>query len=62
MPNLYEAEELEMAIIATRPAAMEVGISEGNRDAIYNYFIGRVRNHLHLVLCMSPVGDAFRYT
>ncbi|XP_031781103.1 dynein heavy chain 6, axonemal isoform X1 [Nasonia vitripennis] len=60
VPNLFEAEELERAIIATRPAAKEAGISEGNRDAIYQFFIGRVRNHLHLMLCMSPVGDAFR--
>lgn len=60
MPNLFEADELEKAIIATRPAAKEAGIPEENRDEIYDYFIGRVRNHLHLVLCMSPVGDAFR--
>lgn len=60
VPNLFEADELEKAIIETRPAAKEAGIAEENRDGIYDYFIGRVRNHLHLVLCMSPVGDAFR--
>ena len=30
------------------------------RDAVFNHFISRVRNNLHVVLCMSPVGDAFR--
>ncbi|CAB0031813.1 unnamed protein product [Trichogramma brassicae] len=45
VPNLFEADELERAIIATRPAAKEAG---------------RVRNYLHLMLCMSPVGEAFR--
>ena len=30
------------------------------RDGVFNYFISRVRNNLHIVLCMSPVGDAFR--
>lgn len=60
MPNLFEADELEKAIIATRPAAKDAGISEENRDEIFDFFISRVRNHLHLVLCMSPVGDAFR--
>lgn len=30
------------------------------RDAVYNHFISRVRSNLHIVLCMSPVGDAFR--
>lgn len=61
VPNLFEADELEKVIIATRPDAKEIGISEGNRDGIYSYFISRVRNNLHLVICMSPVGDAFRY-
>ncbi|KAF7987651.1 hypothetical protein HCN44_003514 [Aphidius gifuensis] len=60
VPNLFEADELEKAIIATRPAAKDAGISEENRDEIFDFFISRVRNHLHLVLCMSPVGDAFR--
>ncbi|CAL7933549.1 unnamed protein product [Xylocopa violacea] len=61
VPNLYEADELEKVIIATRPAAKEAGIHEGNRDAIYQFFIGRVRNQLHLMICMSPIGDAFRH-
>ena len=60
VPNLYEADELEKVIIATRPAAQKAGISEGNRDGIYQFFIGRVRNQLHLMICMSPIGDAFR--
>uniref|UniRef100_A0A8D3AZ06 Dynein, axonemal, heavy chain 6 n=1 Tax=Scophthalmus maximus TaxID=52904 RepID=A0A8D3AZ06_SCOMX len=28
--------------------------------AVFQYFISRVREKLHVVLCMSPVGDAFR--
>lgn len=30
------------------------------RDEIYKFFINRVRNNLHVVMSMSPVGDAFR--
>ncbi|KAK2585046.1 hypothetical protein KPH14_008566 [Odynerus spinipes] len=60
VPNLYEADELEKVIIATRPAAKERNISEGDRDGIYQFFVGRVRNFLHLMICMSPIGDAFR--
>ncbi|KAG7211512.1 hypothetical protein KM043_010780 [Ampulex compressa] len=60
VPNLYEADELEKAIIATRPAAKQAGIEEANRDGIYQFFITRVRNYLHLMICMSPIGDAFR--
>ncbi|XP_046391604.1 dynein axonemal heavy chain 6 [Ischnura elegans] len=60
VPNLFEADEYEMAIQGVRPAAKKAGIAEGNRDAIFDYFIKRVRNNLHLVICMSPVGDSFR--
>jgi len=27
---------------------------------MYNYFIDRVKANLHIVLAMSPIGDAFR--
>lgn len=30
-------------------------------DAMFNYLTERVRNNLHVVLCMSPVGEPFRY-
>ncbi|XP_055873384.1 dynein axonemal heavy chain 6-like isoform X2 [Biomphalaria glabrata] len=60
VPNLFEPDEYEKLIIGCRPAAKEAGIPEGNRDAIYDFCISRVRNNLHIVLCMSPVGSAFR--
>ncbi|XP_050519336.1 dynein axonemal heavy chain 6 [Diabrotica virgifera virgifera] len=60
VPNLYEAEEYEHVIIGVRGAAKVAGIDEANRDGIYDHFISRVRIKLHLVICMSPVGDAFR--
>lgn len=47
-------------IIGCRGAAKEVGIAEGNRDGIFEFCINRVRNNLHVVLCMSPVGSSFR--
>ncbi|XP_037662920.1 dynein heavy chain 6, axonemal isoform X2 [Choloepus didactylus] len=60
VPNLFEKDELEQVLAATRPKAKEIGISEGNRDEVFQYFISRVRQNLHIVLCMSPVGEAFR--
>ncbi|KAF7239970.1 Dynein heavy chain 6, axonemal [Varanus komodoensis] len=60
VPNLFEKDELEFVMAATRPKAKEAGIAEGNRDEVFQYFINRVRQKLHIVLCMSPVGDAFR--
>uniref|UniRef100_A0A8D2QAK1 Dynein, axonemal, heavy chain 5 n=1 Tax=Zonotrichia albicollis TaxID=44394 RepID=A0A8D2QAK1_ZONAL len=29
-------------------------------ENLYNYFLSRVRNNLHVVLCFSPVGEKFR--
>ncbi|KAI9538399.1 Dynein heavy chain 6, axonemal [Dissostichus eleginoides] len=60
VPNLFEKDELEQVLAATRPKAKEAGISEENRDEVFQYFISRVREKLHIVLCMSPVGDSFR--
>ncbi|XP_037621211.1 dynein heavy chain 6, axonemal [Sebastes umbrosus] len=60
VPNLFEKDELEHVLAATRPKAKEAGISEESRDEVFQFFISRVREKLHIVLCMSPVGDAFR--
>uniref|UniRef100_A0A5F8HIF6 Dynein axonemal heavy chain 6 n=1 Tax=Monodelphis domestica TaxID=13616 RepID=A0A5F8HIF6_MONDO len=60
VPNLFEKDELEFVMAATRPKAKEAGIPEGNRDEVFQFFISRVRQKLHIVLCMSPVGEAFR--
>lgn len=40
-------------------AARSEGIQE-SLDSMFAYLIERVRNNLHVVLCMSPVGDPFR--
>jgi dynein heavy chain len=60
VPNLFEPDEYERMVVACRPDAKEAGVSEGDREAIFSFFINRVRNNLHVVLCMSPVGDSFR--
>ena len=59
VPNLFEPEEVERFIGPVRPLAKAAGLPE-TRDAVFGFFINRVRQHLHLVLCMSPVGSAFR--
>jgi dynein heavy chain len=46
MRQLYQKERPS----ATEPTNLE----------LYNYFIDRVRDNLHIVLCFSPVGNKFR--
>lgn len=40
-------------------AARNAGVSPTN-EAMYEFLISRVRDNLHIVLCMSPIGEAFR--
>ncbi|OUW47187.1 MAG: hypothetical protein CBD47_05050 [Synechococcus sp. TMED187] len=42
-----------------RPFCRDAGLPE-TKDNIKSLFISRVRENLHIVLCMSPVGSAFR--
>eukprot|EP00828_Plagiopyla_frontata_P049394 TRINITY_DN982_c0_g1_i4.p1 TRINITY_DN982_c0_g1~~TRINITY_DN982_c0_g1_i4.p1 ORF type:complete len:762 (-),score=108.48 TRINITY_DN982_c0_g1_i4:1125-3410(-) len=61
VPNLWDAEKdrLEQVIKEVR----EVNIAMGRidqPDVIYETFIERVRNCLHIILCMSPIGDNLR--
>ena len=60
VPNLFEKDELEQVMGMCRPAAKEAGLNEGDRDQVWQFFVNRVREKLHIVLCMSPVGSAFR--
>lgn len=60
VPNLFEGEEYEKVILNTRTACIEANYKDQSRDGIFEFFISRVRTNLHVVLCMSPIGDAFR--
>ncbi|XP_060146271.1 dynein axonemal heavy chain 2 isoform X6 [Globicephala melas] len=59
VPNLYKADEFEeiQTLIIEQARAEQVPESS---DSLFAYFTERVRNNLHIVLCLSPVGDPFR--
>ncbi|KAJ3359844.1 Dynein heavy chain 7, axonemal [Allomyces javanicus] len=61
VPNIFPNDERQAiidAVIGDATAAGKAG--DGSPAAIYNYFVNRVRKNLHIILCMSPIGDAFR--
>lgn len=60
MPNLFDGDSYEQIQNGCRSDAEKAGINGADRDAIYYYFINIVRSRLHLCICMSPVGEAFR--
>ena len=59
VPGLFASDEVNKIIEDLRPAAQAAGIPD-TRDNVYRLFVSRVRDNLHIVLTMSPVGNAFR--
>lgn len=56
IPNLWENEDKDEINREMRDVGKKLGINEG----LYNLFVQRVRDNLHIVLCLSPVGEALR--
>lgn len=42
-----------------RPIANDMAITP-TRENLFAMYINRVKQNLHLIICMSPIGDAFR--
>ncbi|XP_028285542.1 dynein heavy chain 2, axonemal [Parambassis ranga] len=59
VPNLYKQDEFAEVCNALSDSARKDNVLE-TPDSLFSYLIERVRNNLHIVLCMSPVGDPFR--
>ena len=59
IPELYSPDDKDNIINAIRPEVKQAGLMD-SRENCWEYFIDKVRANLHVVLCMSPVGDAFR--
>ncbi|KAF5292010.1 hypothetical protein FQA39_LY14127 [Lamprigera yunnana] len=57
--NLYKPDEFEDVKGKLTLQATKAGVQPTN-EAMYNFLIERVRSNLHIVLCMSPIGEAFR--
>ncbi|NXN32332.1 DYH3 protein, partial [Nycticryphes semicollaris] len=61
VPNIFAADEKAEIVEKMQAAArMENRKIEATPLAMYNFFIERVKKNLHIVLAMSPIGDAFR--
>jgi len=59
VPGLYPEDEKNRILADIRPYVQSLGLPE-TKDIMWRTFINRVRDNLHVVLCMSPVGEAFR--
>ncbi|XP_033102995.1 dynein heavy chain 12, axonemal-like isoform X1 [Anneissia japonica] len=61
VPNLYAVDEKQELMEAVRPVAQA---GDKNADfsplALFNFFVNRCRENLHIIIAFSPIGDAFR--
>nr|XP_012632402.1 dynein heavy chain 7, axonemal isoform X3 [Microcebus murinus] len=63
IPNLFALDEKQEICEKMRQLDRQrdkTKQTDGSPIALFNMFIDRCRNQLHVVLAMSPIGDAFR--
>ena len=60
VPNIYPQDELVRVRTEMRSQYKMAGETNEAPDAMDAFFFNRVKNHLHLSICMSPVGATFR--
>ena len=58
--GLFPKEEQDALVNDCRPAFKKEAAGQvDSYDNLWNFFLSRVRDNLHLCLCFSPVGDKF---
>ncbi|XP_011871302.1 PREDICTED: dynein heavy chain 8, axonemal [Vollenhovia emeryi] len=59
--NLFPRDELDDILTTVTPLMKKADPRRPpTQDNLYDYFISRARNNLHIVLCFSPVSGKFR--
>jgi len=59
IPELFAKDELDGIIGKCRAEAKSCGIEDAP-GPLFQFFVDKVRRNLHIALCFSPVGEAFR--
>ena len=60
IPELFQKDELDGILGKVRAEAKNAGYLD-TPDQLFEFFLDKARKNLHLALCFSPVGDAFRF-
>ncbi|KAG5675719.1 hypothetical protein PVAND_005600 [Polypedilum vanderplanki] len=59
--NLYPKDELDEILNELIPIMKKADPKRiPTQENLYDFFISRARNNLHIVLCFSPIGEKFR--
>jgi len=59
VPNLLDENDETQIINTMRPLAQAAG-EPLTKVAMHSFFVKRIKQHIHLIICMSPLGEAFR--
>jgi dynein heavy chain len=59
VPNLFGSDEQNAIRSGIEKPAKAAGIPYGP-EPLWDFFLKRVRSNLHIVFCMSPIGESFR--
>ncbi|XP_073391166.1 uncharacterized protein [Physcomitrium patens] len=59
VPGLHTLDEKDQVMVEIRDYVFALGLPL-TKEQLYTSFINRSRENIHVVLCMSPIGDAFR--
>lgn len=59
VPGMFAQDEKDRIVNDIRDWVTKTG-GNPTKDGCYAAFVNRVRDNLHIVLTMSPVGEAFR--
>ncbi|XP_072759448.1 dynein axonemal heavy chain 2 [Anoplolepis gracilipes] len=57
--NLYKSDEMENIKNRLSKEVAKAGKAP-TTETVYSFLIERARANMHLIMCMSPIGDAFR--
>jgi len=59
VPKLFNKDELAKIRDLVRKDFKKLGNQIETDDAMNEFFFNRVKDNLHVVICMSPIGKAF---
>ncbi|KAL6751111.1 dynein heavy chain 5 [Haematococcus lacustris] len=60
VPNMFPYDERAAVLEQCRQLSKKEGLSLDTAVELWNFFVDKTRANLHIVLCFSPIGDAFR--
>jgi len=59
VPALFDEDGKKSMVNLISDEVKKLGLPD-TKDDLWNYFVEKVRDNMHIVLCMSPAGETLR--